>query len=281
MVKWSCPLEFNDPLDVRQSLMSDFLNEEELVREFNSKFLEVVQRDTYNPRYANVIVEHIKKVRGQLSSGEKTLFEIQNEIESLGEDDPIRAFCAHDGPHEAQWRKFLKSSRIFCLTEVEPDSSKESSLMWAHYADAHSGIVFEFNVWDSLGDYLQEVVYSQDVPVLTSNQKVLDHALGRIDDFLAADFTDLFATKADCWSYEKEWRCVSTIDKGANFVDGQFVPFDPSFVTSITFGCRATEWDMRDMLTRCVDSLGAHIKFYQMQIQPKSFNMDRVQLKYS
>lgn len=72
-------------------------------------------------------------------------------------------------------------------------------LMWAHYADAHRGVCLEFSVVEGDGyfEHALPVTYSRDRPCITLPCRSME-------DMIAP----AFLTKADFWSYEREWRLI-------------------------------------------------------------------------
>ena len=83
---------------------------------------------------------------------------------------------------------------VCSLSEIGDDV-----LMWAHYADAHRGICLQFKV-ESGDDYFDQALpvgYARDRPVITLPCRDMD-----------AIIASAFLTKADFWSYEREWRLI-------------------------------------------------------------------------
>jgi hypothetical protein len=90
-----------------------------------------------------------------------------------------------------------KNSGVICLTEVN-----DSILMWSHYACNHTGICIEFERTpnNALGDIgiATPINYRSVYPHIDLG-KMLVHRDGQTLDLM-------LRYKADCWSYEKEWR---------------------------------------------------------------------------
>lgn len=93
-------------------------------------------------------------------------------------------------------RNRKKGTRIFSLSETN-----RSSLMWSHYAASHTGICieFDFSDWqDTDSVFLKKVCYV-DSPVQVSHRSFYD-------------YVEFAKYKESSWSYEKEWRLISTRD---------------------------------------------------------------------
>lgn len=100
----------------------------------------------------------------------------------------------------------------------------ESTLMWGHYAAGFTGAVIEFDAeHDFFSDkdstpteanILAKVSYSSSRPTLTAKfLKSLNFGENpSIWRSLLYQKQSLFLTKSVAWSYEKEWRCIRTLD---------------------------------------------------------------------
>lgn len=137
---------------------------------------------------------------------------------------------------------------ILCLTG-KPDNL----LMWAHYADSHSGLVIEFDVEneffkqvfeDPLSPigldedlskdygYLKQMVYSEHRPEIT---------ISSVKSF------DSFLFKSNDWKYEEEWRMLmptanaSKVAKDDDGVDVFLYEVPRSAITKVILGCRASD----------------------------------------
>ncbi|MQA37841.1 DUF2971 domain-containing protein [Rugamonas aquatica] len=73
----------------------------------------------------------------------------------------------------------------------------KSPVMWAHYANSHSGVCLGFDVPDKVA---HQVVYAPERPILKLNPKLPLN--GITEDILKT----MLMTKYAQWSYEEEWR---------------------------------------------------------------------------
>lgn len=120
---------------------------------------------------------------------------------------------------------FRRTVGVICLTE-----ERNNILMYAHYSDKHRGFAIELDTSNRklvTGNF-KSVVYSNQYPKINFFKSSADQKY------------EAFAlTKADCWSYEKEWRIVSIPPEGA----GSYLTFNRDLISGIIFGCNISEGD--------------------------------------
>jgi hypothetical protein len=93
-------------------------------------------------------------------------------------------------------KEFLENRGVSCFSETN-----DNLLMWSHYADACRGMCLEFDTTnDDLFQKAKQVRYVSNIPVLDLDELVVDQKSDQI--------LDLFCTKSDHWSYEREWRVI-------------------------------------------------------------------------
>lgn len=115
---------------------------------------------------------------------------------------------------------------VFCLTE-----NVRSVLMWSHYANHHRGIAIRFSFTDPLYDErmtLFRVRYQEERAILPAFFGGGDQA----DAIMAA-----LCTKAEFWSYEKEWRFLEP--DGA----GTIIEIDPRIISGVVLGAKTSHSD--------------------------------------
>ena len=107
------------------------------------------------------------------------------------------------------------------LRQIDDDSIKDivissfseicdSILMWAHYSDNHKGICIEysFHGFDRVTNVLEPVYYSNKMMPYKNNP---DFEISTRIARIAA------ITKAEDWSYEKEWRIAFPSEKSGHY----------------------------------------------------------------
>jgi hypothetical protein len=137
--------------------------------------------------------------------------------------------------------KFKESSCLLSVSEV-----CDNSLMWAHYADMHKGIVIGIDfdkVFAATGMAMRRVVLSK--------FRVRIDALS--DDTLSS-YDEVLMTKSEDWAYERECRqllSASVLDKCKNeglvvlkdFRGKQtwFLVLNPLAISEVVFGLRCND----------------------------------------
>jgi Protein of unknown function (DUF2971) len=124
-------------------------------------------------------------------------------------------------------QNMVSKRRIYCLTPYA-----DSTLMWSHYAENHRGICLEFGVDKPLFSQALQVIYASRYPVwlLHEFETQQDRAV------------EMILTKAEEWSYEKEFRLISILSGSETNPlrpRDDFFPLPPGALKSVIAGCQA------------------------------------------
>lgn len=156
-----------------------------------------------------------------------------------------------------------------CLCET-----RDSLLMWAHYARSHSGFVIEFDTSSPFFNrkrtesdenyHLRRVLYRSRRPS------------GHLIDF---DGNELFLVKSDDWSYEKEWRIFAPLHEADREIpagDGTVALFKLPIesIKSITIGARASSFVQSTICAFAINSRSHHISVYHAVPSQTHFMLD-------
>ncbi|MDT3776303.1 DUF2971 domain-containing protein [Nitrospira sp. MA-1] len=273
--RWSSPLLFNDPFDTQMELRNGFIAK-------NSELLywEEIQRRTLmsleplgssnNPLFRIIMairggeVENIfPEIIDSLQKGEvralttpmNQLFEnVQSNFQGLNDD----------------WKTLLNHMRIFSVSEVLDDL-----LMWAHYAENHTGVVFKLSCLPEKDNALciaQQVNYSNDIPIMVTIEDLVNHQCG-VGKFTELDYFKKQAlTKSYHWNYEKEWRIV---DFRPDQIDQLYVdvPFHPEEINSLFLGCRMSSGN-REQIKNMAKAVLPHVKLFQASVHKSKFQLN-------
>ncbi len=145
---------------------------------------------------------------------------------------------------EHWWSKLLPGVRVFCVSEVY-----DNLLMWAHYAQNHTGAVFEF--WslpesDNPLSVAEPVEYVPSPPSFFSEQEFIDDLLS----LKRIDFQSLYRRyayfKSDHWAYEQEWRVWYPF---SDTKDHDLNPINPAELKAVYFGCQMDSDTKRRLTT--------------------------------
>lgn len=159
-------------------------------------------------------------------------------------------------------RKYEDNKYVGCFSEPENLFSK---IMWAHYANSHSGVCAEYEY-----SSVNEICEFGCIPI-----KYTDEYNRRINTITVADstaeFLKLIYNKATEWAYEKEWRVVHELENDERL--GINVPC--ALPKNIYLGCKISNQLKHDILNFCY---GKEIGVFQMKLKPGTFclNIDRV-----
>lgn len=156
---------------------------------------------------------------------------------------------------QARDHKFFLENEKNCLkisldkvSILSLSSDPKNILMWSHYSDHHTGLVFEFkkNLTSSYLFQAIKVKYKNEYKPLSRS---------RDGSIKQKELQDLLVTKYSDWEYEKEYRIFDI-----NNNPGEKI-FDKSELTSIIFGLKTTEQNIQEIKTLCKENGFSHVKF--------------------
>jgi hypothetical protein len=122
-----------------------------------------------------------------------------------------------------------KSKGLICFSD-----NWRSPVMWAHYANKHSGVCLGFDIPDNGPDPLAgPVVYNpQRLQFVLDQRKNL---FGIDEEFLRA----LLYTKSQEWAYEREWRSMADLKAKDPTTGFYYVEFGPQLqLREVILGAR-------------------------------------------
>ena len=180
---------------------------------------------------------------------------------------------------------------------------KESLLMWAHYADSFSGMCVEYS-FDKLDSdntilyHLYPIVYSEkrhgelDLKYIISDlyqtQYDIEEKNSPCDIDSLKDIKSAMLIKAKCWSYEKEWRIITTflqLNESAEYVveekyldmEKELYRIDSSKIklpiSAVYLGPRMPEAKKMHVREICERK---SIKVFNMELNSERFQLDPV-----
>lgn len=201
-LRWSSPLLFNDPFDVPREMVYGVTGTEilEACGRRIASLIENPPADTSElGSKLRLIVERVKA--GIPAALKEELIAENRKPHSASHTSPaLEEF-------KAQWRDWLPTFRILCLTE-----SPMHTAMWLHYADKYRGAVLEFACVDELDSAwlaAERVVYSSTKPAVYTADGWAE--LLSLQHEIAVKRLLYVATyiKSPDWSYEAEWRIAT------------------------------------------------------------------------
>ena len=204
-------------------------------------------------------------------------------------NDPLE--CTPNYKCEGDDKKELREKHIresenkkkeLCLLSVSFTATE--SVMWAHYADIHKGIV--------IGIDFEEILYNIDFPtpleVNYSNKRgEIDITPGKVNlEKLYFGWKKVLKTKSKSWGYEQEWRILFlesqlqqlqgkgiTCLRKLNGRNSWFLCLKPSSIKKVVFGL-FTEEGLKLTIRKLMDRPELkHVRFYQAEKSSKTFNL--------
>ncbi|KZD25688.1 DUF2971 domain-containing protein [Tardiphaga robiniae] len=229
--RWSLPTLFNDPFDVQFDLRVEF-DHDRVVEQSLNNLIDMYmgrRRAAEANKLANAVMFLQRNVPG-LSERE-----LRDQLRP-GLIESLAAMKNGLPAHFEELRAVLAPLKLLCLTEV-PDNN----LMWAHYADNHTGAVIELAVVDEIDSVwgaAKPVRYSSEMPFLADEQRMIRVLSGEGSIGRPELWDDVLYVKALDWAYEKEWRLVGGWEQGKSV---ELVSFHAKEVTGLYLGCRMDE----------------------------------------
>ena len=160
----------------------------------------------------------------------------------------------------------LQNAGVSCFSET-----RESILMWSHYADEHKGVCIGFSAVEMLQSLLAKPVTPPlgggirlgAVPCVVQYKDALPVWEGGRSESVG----DVVATKARCWAYEREWRIFALLAAGKK------QELLPETFGRVIFGARAAENDKK-RLARLIAKRHPSVKFLQAEISRTEYKVE-------
>ena len=180
--------------------------------------------------------------------------ETRNRLKSFStlKVDVVQAICRMF--KELELRQNMHGLGVLSLSEINNDV-----LMWAHYADKHSGFCIEY-LRSSNNDLAEAkpVTYSKEYPLVN---------LFKTDPFTRSQLSVF--TKDACWQYEKEWRrVIAEPNVTKTHIE--------TMITAVIFGARMSEKHRENI--RSMLAGRRYVKFYQANLKDHEYGLDIVPL---
>jgi hypothetical protein len=236
--KWSSPLEFNDPFDNQFDLCLEEPSDDSASRGLD-RLQEILNSpNPIEPNRFGALTPKLEYLRRIFAVAPDPL----NDEESVrylreGILEGMQRASKSIQTSNVEIRRILADTSIFCVSETH-----DNLLMWSHYAQNHTGAVVKFLSLAQVDSPLmmaQPVRYASQLPHLTFSDLLEEDTVVKV-------YEAITLSKSDVWSYEKEWRVVTSLrDKEKTF---EILPFAPEEVGAVYLGCRMTDNDRREIV---------------------------------
>ena len=163
-------------------------------------------------------------------------------------------------------KQYIKDSGICCFSKLY-----DSILMWAHYANSHTGICLKFDTTKD-SDFFKKPLYAN----YSEKPPFFDYH-GKIQKEIAK----FVVTKFKTWQYEEEVRIFKNATEiSNNNKNGKRIfQFKSEALQEIIFGVRTTEKDMEKIEKLCKNSGKSHVKFSKMKLKEGNlYGLEKVDL---
>lgn len=214
-IRFSQLSSFNDPFDGNPNITRILSLEEE-----QAIAIETLKKINHNDILKSFIETH-PQFENELTLN--TIDHMQSDLQNIALD------LIRKESHKTFHKQMDKALGALCLTET-PDSP----LMWAHYAQDHTGFVIEL---DGHNDFFHDIGSTKQVRRVIYIEKRPSGTLSDLNPI------DLFFTKSIHWIHEKEWRMLERLSNAVEIIsknDQSIYLFNipPDAIKSIIFGCR-------------------------------------------
>ncbi len=162
-------------------------------------------------------------------------------------------------------RCFVRNTQLTDDEKLSPVSKVEKQynpLMWAHYADGHTGFCVKYNLPTSWTSDMDNTDLGKQTVSLWGEVCYV----GNVNINYGCGIEGSFFTKSDVWNYEKEFRLLhyDPTWKG----DYKPIKLPPSCVKEVYFGLKCSE-ENKQAIRKAL--AGQQVKFFQIETQPHDF----------
>ncbi|MDQ8188577.1 DUF2971 domain-containing protein [Pelagicoccus sp. SDUM812002] len=253
-LRWSSPVQFNDPFDIPEVLYEDFdpKHLQSVLIDRVTKILEGTEDTSSRTLSPGVLL--LKKLIAFAEEGmRKEIYSSFSEIVDSTDKLPL-VF----GELREFWAVNRKRMRILCLTD-----RWNSASMWDRYSSSHTGVVFELFCDEEIDSSLitaQEVIYSDEPMKISTVEGFVDYILFDPTETMMHMMEQNTLTKTLDWRNEQEFRVVSWKRKIEDEGDYSDYAIHPNEAKSIILGASMNQED-QDRLT-----LIANLRFPDIEI---------------
>lgn len=282
-IRFTQPLAFNDPFDVSPFISSIYTDEQLdkfLMIFFNTRLLiETALTNAAMTAYGQLppFVQAMMTVNDFKEMAKKKMLE---------ESDTYFDFFKKHTDSEKIKETIIKDVINIIGNEIgvlSLSTVNDSLLMWAHYADAHRGLILEFDENHPFFLLTDPTVYSEKIEINYSNERpIIDlNPEENRKEFLLQIAKAVFFTKSKDWSYENEFRilrylenAIKTGSKDQNAFDIYLFDLPENCIRSVILGCRIRRDDEKTIKEILNQSRYSNIKLKRAKTNAKSFKLD-------
>lgn len=175
--------------------------------------------------------------------------------------DPLKGLSqkqAYDTFYGSFMGEMNKHYGILSLSKLN-----NNCVMWAHYTDNHKGFVLGFDENHSFFNRAKKVKYVKERYTINMGNISFDE--------------NLFLYKDRSWSYEKEVRVISDLDKSNRTLSGNIKLFSvpPELIRAVYFGVEFDRFIRQRVIKKIKNSDNLnHISTYEAELSDTEFIME-------
>ncbi|TDF86287.1 DUF2971 domain-containing protein [Pseudomonas sp. H9] len=273
-VRYSSPLTFNDPFDIQTGLHFDFKLDElaEKIVDHIGRFASASVPPPVDEEHPWGQMALIARRKFPTCGFDKAFW--LNMIKPSFDTDIVPIITETQANFRKYWDNSLPAMRVFCVSE-----ERDNLLMWAHYAENHTGAVFEFLSLpekDNVLSIAQKVDYVSNPPTFFSEQEWLN-------DFISIKPLDTsllhrryVLQKSKDWHYEKEWRVWYPDSQQVGHHD--YIPVANCELPAIYIGCRAESTFVTQLISQARMSF-PNTRIFQAKRHTASYSLEYAEIK--
>jgi hypothetical protein len=236
-LRWTLPKLFNDPFDVQFDPRVEY--DKGRVVECALNNIVDLYMDRRHVISGNLLGEGVKLLRSAAPGLKEA--DLREKFRK-GMCEGLEKAERNMPKMRAEIRAVLEKLKLLCFSEVH-----DNILMWAHYAENHTGVVLEFTCiekFDSAWGAAKPVRYRENMPAILDEDRLVRLLSGEGTIATPELFEEAVFVKAKGWRYEREWRLVGGWEMEQEI---EYIPFKPEEMTAVYLGCRISGTDRAEI----------------------------------
>lgn len=266
--RWSSPLGFNDPFDHQCDPMWQMRTSGFLKKLKTATVDQLLGDIDWNKFKNRELKKHISKMRVLLAEFgyEERLRRAEAFASKQVENHlSLRMRFREEGIFAAG----LRNQRVLCVSQV-----CDCPLMWAHYSENHKGVQIALDCrklesWWKVP--ARRVNYCSKFPEFMNIDKALEDVIWGYEHISGTlQYVDQWALgKASGWSYESEWRFITSIEDGQLWTG---VDFPKDAIVGVSLGFQASA-ETRSRIGEQLRQIGLSVPVHQVEPHPFEFKL--------
>ena len=272
--RYGSPLTFNDPFDVQAGIHLAF-DLEKLPGKILNRIENLAAADeepNIDPTNPWGIIVKVARENYKTNGFPRDRWKLITTNAFAGLKDVIRNSQKHYQDH--WWKTMLPGIRMFCVSE-----DRENLLMWAHYAQDHTGLAFELLSLPEEDNALSTaapVNYVKEPMPFLSEEEWIESILSLQEFNLDGFYKRYVLTKSEHWEYEHEWRIWYPLTPAPDSLY-QDLKIRPSELSAIYLGCRANPIFSKEIIA-LTHATFPDTRIYRMQKSKTSYALDHEEI---